>query len=173
MMLKILGCICILTGTCAYGYCTGLDYKRHIEQLEYIYRLIWQIKGEISYTKAPLNEVFKRVSRRAKTPYKNWLETLAEEVEKNQGRPFDELFRNVTRCSLKGLLLTKEEQKELEDLGGQMSYMDIRMQEQALTWYAKQLEERRESLLAGLVQRQRLANCLGAAAGIFLVILVL
>lgn len=173
MIFKILGCICILTGTCAYGYCTGLDYKRHIGQLEYIDRLIWQIKGEISYTKAPLNEVFKRISRRVDDPYKSWLETLAKEMEKNQGRSFDELFREITRSNLKELLLDEEEKSQLENLGSQMSFMDIRMQEQALVWYAKQLEERRDRLLEGLSQRQRLANCLGAAAGIFLVILVI
>ena len=64
MLLKIVGSICIMAGAYAYGYCTGLDYKRHIEQLEELNRIIWQISGEITYTKAPLTEVFQRVGGR-------------------------------------------------------------------------------------------------------------
>ena len=48
MLLKIVGSICIMAGAYAYGYCTGLDYKRHIEQLEELNRIIWQISGEIT-----------------------------------------------------------------------------------------------------------------------------
>ncbi|MCB7303530.1 stage III sporulation protein AB [Bariatricus massiliensis] len=172
MLLKIVGSICIMAGAYAYGYCTGLDYKRHIEQLEELNRIIWQISGEITYTKAPLTEVFQRVGGRLGEPYGGWLRALAKEMEQKGQRTLGILWREAVENHLKKLLLTEEEWTELKNLGGQMGYLDIHMQEAALSWYGKKLEERREALLAGLQEKRRVAACLGAAGGVFLVIIL-
>lgn len=172
MFLKLAGSLCVILGAYAYGYCTGLDYKRHIEQLEELNRIIWQISGEITYTKAPLTEVFARVGRRSGEPCRTWLCTLAEEMEEKGQRTLGALWREAAKKNLKGLLLNEEERTELENLGDQMGYLDIRMQEAALSWYGKRLGERREALLAGLQEKRRLSACLGAAGGVFLVIIL-
>ena len=172
MLLKIVGSLCIMIGAYAYGYCTGLDYKRHIEQLEELNRMIWQISGEIAYTKAPLTEVFQRVGARAGGVYGTWLCSLAVEMEEKGQRTLGVLWRDAAKNNLKDLLLNEEERSELENLGCQMGYLDIHMQEAALSWYGKKLEERREALLAGLQEKRRLSACLGAAGGVFLVIIL-
>lgn len=172
MLLKIIGSICIMAGAYAYGYCTGLEYKRHIEELETLGRIIWQITGEISYTKAPLTEVFQRVGGRAEEPYRTWLLTLSQEMEEKGQRTLGVLWREAAQRELKQLLLSVEEKTELENLGNQMGCLDIHMQEAALSLYGKRLEERRETLLLGLAERRRLSACLGAAAGVFLVIIL-
>lgn len=161
-----------MLGAYAYGYCTGLEYKRHIEELEILNRIIWQIRGEISYTKAPLAEVFARVGGRAEEPYRAWLHNLSREIEDKGQRTLGVLWREAVREELKSLLLSGEEKAELENLGNQMSYLDIRMQEAALSLYGKRLEERRETLLMGLQEKRRLSACLGAAGGVFLVIIL-
>ena len=172
MLLKFAGCLCIILGTFAYGYSTGLEYKRHVEEIEELKQIIWQISGEISYTKAPLPEVFARIAPRAKEPYKSWLLDLSESIRERHQKIFGDLWKEKAGLHLERLLLTKEEREELENLGNQMSYLDIRMQEQALTWYGKRLEERRKLLAGALAQKQKLAVCLGGAGGIFLVIML-
>lgn len=173
MYAKIVGCICIVLASAGYGYSQGMEYKRYVEEVEYLCRLIRQMAGEMSYTKAPLAEVCIRMKNRVRQPYETWLFHLAEEMEKRGGMNLAFLWSKMAEEYLKELSLEKEEWEELKNLGSQMGYLDIRMQEDTLLWYAGKLEERQKILSAELAEKRRLCNLLGVTGGIFLVILLL
>ena len=173
MYLKLAGCLVVILAASGYGYCQGLEYKSHVEEIEYLCRLVGQIQGEISYTKAPLSVVLSRVGKRVREPYRKWLLELSEAMEHREGVILAELWKKKAEESLKDLHLSLEEHEELQKLGEQMGYLDIRMQEEALAWYRKQLEARGEMLSGALAEKRRLCSCLGVMSGIFLAIVLI
>lgn len=170
---KITGCLCVILAGAGYGYSRGLEYKRHAEELAYLNRLIWEMQGEISYTRASLTEVCRRVGRRAKKPYGAWLCSVAETMEKRGSRSLAKLWEVQVEEWLKDTVLNKEEKEELKGLGERMGYLDIHMQEETFAWYAKQLEERQNRAAKELEEKRRLCCSLGVMAGLFLAILLI
>ncbi|MCI8638279.1 MAG: hypothetical protein HFG41_03810 [Coprococcus sp.] len=173
MYLKIIGCVLIVLASSGYGYAKGLEYKKQVEELEYVSRLLRQVGGEISYLKAPLPDVLKRVGRRVKNPYQSWLFSLSDALGRKGDAVLGDVWRTKTEEELKGVFLCKEELEELKGLGGQMGHLDIRMQEQTLSWYAKRLEEKGQCLRTELAQKRRLCNLLGVMGGVFLAIILI
>ncbi|XCP83926.1 stage III sporulation protein AB [Roseburia hominis] len=173
MFLKIIGCLAILTASSGYGLAKGLEYKRQVEEMSAIERIIWQLRGEITYMKAPLPDVFRRVGGRLKNPYREWLYVLSEELKGCGKENFQQIWERVTREKLRGISLPKSEWDELLRLGGQMRYLDIRMQEMALDWYGNQMQGREAAMREVLEQKRKLFAYLGVMGGAFLVILLI
>lgn len=172
MYLKMIGCILVVLASSGYGYARGLEYKKYVDELEYLSRLIRQINGEISYLKAPLADVLKRVGRRAREPYQSWLFTLGDTLEKKGNAALRDIWREKTEESLNHVIFRGEELEELKELGGQMGHLDIRMQEQTLSWYAERLEEKEQFLRTELAQKRRLCSLLGVTGGVFLAVIL-
>ena len=80
MIRKIIGGICVLLATTGYGYQKGMEYQEEKEELERLMQVIWQIKGEISYTHTNLGEVFQRIETRVGEPYSSWAKALAGQM---------------------------------------------------------------------------------------------
>lgn len=172
MYLKLMGCIFIVLSGAGYGYSKGLEYKRHAEEVEYLSRLIREMQGETSYTKAPLAEVCRRAGRHAREPYVSWLEEMADMMEVRNDTSLAKLWKDQTENHLKNTALTAEERKELSELGGRMGYLDIRMQEEIFGAYAGRLEERQKKLSEEVAEKRKLCGCLGVMAGMFIAILL-
>lgn len=173
MLLKVVGCLMIMAASSGYGLTKGLEYKRQVEEMSRIERIIWQLRGEISYMKAPLPDVFYRVGGRLTEPYKEWMYSLSEELKGYSMESFKEIWERVTRDKLRGISLPKSEWDELLRLGAQMGYLDIRMQETALEWYGNQMQGRETAMRDVLAQKKRLFGYLGVMGGVFLVILLI
>ena len=173
MYLKMTGCLCVILAGAGYGYSRGLEYKRHAEELAYLNRLIREMQGEISYTKASLTEVCRRVGGRAREPYGSWLCSVAEIMERRGSRSLARLWDEQVEEWLEETHLNKEEKEELKDLGERMGYLDIRMQEETFAWYAKRLEERQNKAAREMEEKRHLCCSLGVMAGLFLVILLI
>lgn len=81
MLWKLIGCLCILTASSGLGYFQGIEYRRQIQEMHCLEQLIREIGGEISYTKAPLPEIFLRTARYCRSPYSLWLREMAREMQ--------------------------------------------------------------------------------------------
>ena len=75
-MWKMIGSILVLTATSGAGFLYGMEQQDYLEKLLYIRHIIYMLKGELEYTKAPLGEVFGRAAVRVREPYKGWLHGL-------------------------------------------------------------------------------------------------
>ena len=70
-------------------------------------------------------------------------------------------------------VLTREDWEQLEALGEHLGYLDVDMQERTLLLYLEQLELSIEYLRAHGRERCRLYTSLGAAGGMFLILVLL
>ena len=173
MLLKYAGCILIVAAASGYGYYRGMEYKRQAGEMRYQVQLIREISGEIAYSKAPLAEIFGHMAKRSRPPYNIWLHNMAEVLKERGTSQFAKLWKEKTGELLNDLGFDEEEEELLKELGERMDHLDIRMQEETLRRYAGGLEERCVRKENDLREKQRLCSLLGAAAGVFLAILLL
>ena len=172
MWLKIIGSVFIIAATTGFGYFKGLDYQKQIEELERLKRVIWQLRGEMKYTRIPLNELCKRIARKAEFPYDIWLGGIVAQMNGQETRSLGALWKQETEKLIKDIRLPEEMGKELSVLGYQLGHIDIEMQEQAFAWYEKKLEEKRTRLSEQVEEKRKLCNCLGVMSGMLVVILI-
>jgi stage III sporulation protein AB len=172
-MLKIIGIVFIL-GTCLlYGYQMKLRLQEHLNQLIGLKEMLLMLSGEISYVRTPLGEAFSHIAGQGKEPFSSFLKFVAEEMKKGQGKSFSDIWGEACEQYRKSFLFQDEEWKLLEDLGGNLGYLDAQMQLSHIQLHVQQLEHKIEAAQVELGKKQRLWQYLSFAGGAFLVIILL
>ena len=172
MWLKGIGALMIITATAGLGYFKGMEYKKQIEEIERLKQVIWQLRGEMKYTRISLGEICKRVAGKTNEVYREWLTDIAKQLSRREHKELGELWKTETNKLTKKLHLPEEEKRELTVMGYQLGNMDIEMQENVLLWFERKLEEKWKLLTEKIEERRKLCNCLGIASGVLLVILI-
>ena len=172
MIRKIIGGICVLLATTGYGYQKGMEYQEEKEELERLMQVIWQIKGEISYTHTNLGEVFQRIETRVGEPYSSWAKALAGQMLFTRKGHLGQIWEEETTKQLSTIRINEEAWSELLNLGKNMDYLDVRMQEQSMEWYYERLNSIKKQLEKQLSEKKRLCSLLGVSGGLFIIILL-
>ncbi len=172
-MWKVIGSVLVLMATSGVGFLYGMEQQEYLEKLLYIRHIIYMIKGELEYTKAPLSEAFGKVAIRVKEPYRGWLMKLERQVESREEDGFFKIWDRSIDRDLGELHLKKEHVIQLKDLGSFLGQMDSVSEEQHLKLYLERLELEIEKVREELGAKKRIGNYLGVMGGIFLIIILI
>lgn len=172
-MLKLAGAVMIIASAAGIGVSCSVDVKRYCMELRLLKQMLYMLRGEIKYTKTPLQEAFLAISVRMPEPFRAFLEQTAGEMENLDGRTFGELWRGQIQKGLGSTRLKREDREQLGALGESLGYLDLEMQLSSIELYLEQLEIRIRDAQESLAGKQKLYQSLGVAGGIFLVILLL
>jgi len=151
----------------ALGFEKSRELQMHLKQLEELKRLFMIIHNELKVTKATLSEIFLKASKKTETPYKEWLNKLAKQLEICGAGTFMELWKNSIQISLGKTTLRKDEIYELEQVGLGIQYIDT------LELYLNQLDFSIQNTREELKAKKKLYQSMGIMCGIFLVIVLL
>ena len=174
MMGKWAGAVCILCASWGMGVWLAAQWKGRLKALEELRRMVYFLKGEITYGHEALEEALRRVGRRAGSPLGRIFESAAEGIAGRQGESFAGIWDGVLLREKKKVPVLKEEDwEQLRGLGEHLGYLDVDMQERTLVLYLEQLDLSIEFLRAHGRERCRLYTTLGAAGGMFLVLILL
>lgn len=171
--LKILGAVFILLSSGGAGAWASWCFKRRLELLERLRQMIYFLKGEITYSHAPLKEALERAGRRGKGSLGNLFLAVSSEIGRGQGESFGEIWEKEMEklCSgPEGRLLKSQDIRELCRLGEHLGYLDVDMQEKMLCLYLEELDFSIGQLRGCKQERCRLYGSLGILGGLFLVI---
>lgn len=175
MWIKWLGAILILVSAPGLGIWLAAQWKNRIRQLERLRQMIYFLKGEITYSHAPLAEALERVGRRGGGAVGAAFLRVAERICRQEGESLQEIWGQETEamaCGNKNLPLTKEDLEQLKALGDHLGYLDVDMQERTLLLYLEQLDMTIDYLQKHRQEKCRLYTSLGVMGGIFLVIVM-
>ena len=138
MFFKWTGGLLILFAGSGMGVWLAWGYKKRLQTLETLRRMVYCLKGEIVYSHAPLEEAFERIGRREKgIPGELFIQT-AERIGSRTGENFAKIWeKTIEEMEKSGnpLFLEKEDKEKLLSLGGQLGYLDTQMQESTLLLY--------------------------------------
>ena len=171
-MFKMLGILCIVSGSSGLGFLYARELELRLIELKQLQQMLLQLRGEIRYMHQPLPDAFWHLSRKAPVLFVDFLTKMAQELQKRDGQSAEEIWkRNLKKCLI-GLHLDKQEQKDLEKLGSMLGYLDVDMQLNALDYYLEQLKE--SSLRATEVSKtqKKLYQSMGILGGAALALLV-
>ena len=122
-MQKMIGSILVVLGCTGIGIARGHELQVHLKELEELKRIFLWIRSEMQYSKIPFSEVFWKTENKTSGKFQKWLQTLAECLEKRDKYTFQELWESSVVDCLKETFLSKEERKELKDIGTGLAYI--------------------------------------------------
>lgn len=147
--------------------------KRRLQQLEQMQQSLCMLHGEIRYTGEELPEIFEHLCGRTDSPFSEFYDFLSEKMRKLDGEALNQLWKTGIDRSLKKTYLKKEDRQLLLELGGQMGYLDTKMQLSSIENTLAQLEVHIGDLKKSQNQRQKLSVAFGFLTGFFIMILLI
>lgn len=172
-MLKGIGIVLILLGTSGLGMTMAGELDKRIEELQTLQKLMMILKGEIRYMHQPLPEAFLRLGRSSPEPFGGFFVQTAQSLQARNGQTARQIWTDNLKIYLSELHISRQEQKELSELGSMLGYLDVEMQLNALDYYLEQLGRSVERAVESQRGRRRLYRYLGVLSGIMLVIFII
>ncbi len=175
MFFKWTGGLLILFAGSGMGVWLAWGYKKRLQTLETLRRMVYCLKGEIVYSHAPLGEAFERIGKREKSVLGELFMQAAERISSRSGETFAKIWEQTIEKmeeNGKDFFLEKEDKDKLVSLGGQLGYLDAQMQERTLLLYLEQLEYSISGLRSEIREKCRMSTALGVMGSLFLVIVM-
>lgn len=172
-MLKIIGILLII----AAFSCTGFSYAKNItiriEQLNEIKKLTVMLEGELRYGNSTIEEALSAIAARTIIPFGRFLNSVSDELKHNTGKSFSEIWRENAGSLLDNTRLNKEDISELNLLGDNLGYLDLKAQSESIALYKERLSLRLEELNNGAQKQVKMYRSLGVSMGILTAIILL
>lgn len=172
-MLKILGIGLILSGTAGIGFGKARELDQRVEELRTLRQLVMLLEGEIRCTRRPLPELFYSLGERVRPPFQKFFTETGRALELHQGLTVQEVWKAQLALSRKNLHLSRQEYEELQEFGGMLGCLDLRMQTELCVWYGERLKMAVQTAAGEAGEKRRLYRCLGILSGVVLVVLII
>lgn len=175
MAVKWTGVILVLFSSGGFGVWSAIRWKARLKMLEKLRQMIYFLKGEITYSHAPLPEALERVGKRENGALGRLFTMAAEGICLQDGESFQEIWkREVDEIWLDygPLPLEAEDREHLSGLGEHLGYLDVDMQERTLGLFLEQLDLTIDYLRSRQREKCRLYTSLGIMGGMFLVLVM-
>ena len=173
IFIKVIGALCVMTGCSGTGLAVGRSCRKRFEQMRQMRQALLLLHGEIRYTGAELPEAVMQAANRCEMPFSDFYEALADKMRQMNGQPLKILWQECAAQYLKQTCLTQEDKQIFLDLGGQIGYLDKKMQLSALEGCTVLLDDGMTELEKSLGQKQKLSMTLGILSGFFLMVLLI
>lgn len=175
MVIKWAGIGLVLFSGTGWGMWMAWRWRARLEALETLRQMIFGLKGEITYSRAPLEEALERVGRRENGFLGRLFTGAAREIAASREETFSKIWEKQVELIKKGPqgeILDEKDIKQLAGLSGRLGYLDVDMQERTLLLYLEQLELSISRLRGEMRERCRLSTALGMMGSLLLVILM-
>ena len=172
-MLKILGCIVILTASSAAGFIYGESFKRRVIDLRELQRIIHLLQSEIEYKCNPIPRALKELSSKTTEPFSIIFNEISELLSKNQVESVYEAFKIIFNSNNHQTSLNKDDINILLDLSKSLGESDVsgqrKMFELSLESIKKQI-----ILAEGLMYKNlKVYRYLGVTLGSMIIIMLI
>jgi stage III sporulation protein AB len=157
--------------------CIGLGFDmsgklgRRRRMLEMILRMIILLRGEIRYGNKSLYDAFTGASGKLEGKYREFFILTAQEMKRNAGISFGEIFRECAEKCLNLDCLSQEEREQFCSLGDRLGYLGLEMQLKQLDQLEKETEYAIRELEKDFREKRKLYRSMGILGGIFAVVL--
>lgn len=170
---KLAGCVLVISASAMMGMRRAEMIQNQYRQMKALQRIFCMIESEIRYSHAHLGEIFWGVSGRLENPYKKWLLSVRDAMEKRDGRAFEEIWETKINQYLKKSGLPEKELYRLSQLGGQLGASDLELQLKILGLYQEQLNLETDEIREEMHGKVKLCHCLGILGGMLVAVLLI
>ncbi len=172
VLMKIAGCLLIISGSTGLGVWMSQWYQKRLENLEQLRQMIILLKGQILYANAPLEEAFDTIGRRTDGFLSELFLKVSERIQMQEGESFNSLWKEEVGQSAPEAAFSRKDRQFLSAMGEHLGFLDRDMQERNLKLYLEQLDLDIDKLREQKQERGRLYISLGVMGGLFLSIIL-
>ena len=156
-MLKAAGSMCVLAACIGFVRELLRTGSLHKEYLEALIELTELLSAEIRYERLPIQEALQQIQKKIRPEIAFVLRQMIEQMKDGTGK---ELF------------LTGEELEEVCRIGKHLGFLDQRQQEEHLQGCRERLQRLLRLRQKELEEKKHMYRCLGVAAGIFVILIL-
>jgi len=171
-ILKVIGCILILSASTTAGFLYSDNFKKRVSQLNEIQRCLHQLQNEILYTYTPLTESFYNVSIKSKYPIKYIFENASEALITNKANSVYEAVKSAIQDNINKFNIKKEDIDILIDLSKTLGESDIEGQKSVFNLTIDNIKKQINEADEIMKKNVKLFRYLGFTMGAMLVILI-
>ena len=171
-MLKVFGILLVLAASWGYGSGLAAQLNRRRKHLFACGEMLEMLMGEIRYGKTPLGEAFVQTAARMGGIFGEILNKIAGEIEKNNYRSLELVWKECFGERQKELGFTGEELEVIKNIGKNLGYLDVQTQMAHLTLYQKQVAGLQEQADKIWKEKKKLYRSLSMAAGVMVILLL-
>lgn len=172
-ILRVTGCVLIITSSTGMGLLLGNEIRRRLEDLKSAKTIALLLRGDIRYAHTALPEALDNVAKRHEGRLGPFLRKVSEELKSFHGISFSEIWKEAMKSELGKTALTNKDKISLAEFGEQLGYLDKDMQINHIDWYITQVEEDMKEISMDAKEKIRLYRSLGVLFGILITILVI
>lgn len=169
--MKILGVLAVVGSCLGIGLTRIWSVRQEMLTLEALVRGIRVVRAELACRACPMTELLRCAEEQAGDSARGFFHSCVEKMDELNDRRFAALWTDACRSCLP--MLSEENRSQLEQLGATLGRYELDEQIAACDRYLRGCEEEAGRLRARLPEQRRLTLALGAAAGIFLCLLIL
>lgn len=173
VVIKVVGCILILTSSAGMGWYFSSELKNRITDLKELKKLIFLLRGDIRYANTPLPEAVQALSYRHDGKYKKFLNKISERLNELGGISFCVIWKEAVAKELENTSLSKKDLASLAHFGENLGYLDKDMQINTIDLFISQIEDEIKDLSRNVKEKTYMYNSLGVLGGIFITIIML
>lgn len=172
-MVKMSGAVLLLLGAAGFSFSICMEQKKRLLLLKSIKEMYRLLQNEICYTALPLPEIFKAVSEKIQTPYKEALLSVSINMDYEKGENFSHVWKKEMESMLAGAPLTISQKEVLLRFPECMGMHESKGQAKALDGYIWELDRMIMQQEEEGKSKNKVIMSLGIAAGLFTVIILL
>lgn len=172
-IMKIIGCILVITSSTGMGFFFSNEMRCRIEDLKELRKLIGLLRGDIRYANTPLPEAISSITRRHNGNYHAFFKYISTKLNEMSGHTFSEIWKEAVHKELSSTSLSKKDKLHLIQFGENVGYLDKDMQMNTIDLFISQLEDEIKELSKTIKEKAYMFNTLGIMAGIFIIIILI
>ena len=172
-MVKTFGAVLIIGATSLWGIRAADRINDQYVQMQYLKKLIYQLRSEIRYARSYLGEAFRHIGTSSREPYKGWILEIYDRLEhKNRGTLAD-IWEDTVKKRISGGIRPSGGGTGQTDKSWRPGVADIEMQVKTLDLYLEEMSLSMEEMRGRMKAKVRLCHCLGVMSRIFITVLLI
>ena len=171
-MIKVIGAILLIAGTAAWGITGVFRLRGRCRSLTAITRALGAMQSEICDRLTPMPELLLQMGEEAGAPADVLFRNAAEMMSELGTAQFSVIWRRAIERTPE-LLLTREEETVLTELGMSLGRYNVEEQKNALVYTRRRMEEFAHKAELARDMNSKMHAFLGIAAGVFAVVILI
>lgn len=173
MILKMCGIGCILAASIIGGYGMEMRLKERAAILQEMQELLVFLEKEMTCRRSPIPEAFHTAAGRSRTVLKNVLTDAACQAQKRGGGSFEKIWAEAVEAHLARRGLERGDIEQIRETAGALCGTDLVLQKTMLDSAINRFRDLSTEAAKSCQEKALLYRKLAAAAGVFLIILLL
>lgn len=171
MLIKIMGSILILAGSCGCGWYQAFREKKRIQALQELQQLLLLLYGDIEYAAGDLVANLDRLSEKSRY-FSDFFCHVRDRLEARSGRTLYQIWRVEVGNSLGRDILKREDLELIDEIGRELGGLDRHTQLKLLQIQGQRIGQRIQDAQREYQGKARICHVLGVTVGIFTCVLL-